>query len=125
MVAAPAGQRRDIGAYLLAAVAALRGWRAIYLGADLPAEEIVAAARQTAASAVALSVSRIDRSWKADEIVRIRRHLEATVPILAEGPVAPAYAAELEAARVLRITDPARLPGWLSRLESEGSGAGL
>jgi MerR family transcriptional regulator, light-induced transcriptional regulator len=52
---APAGQRHELGALLAAIAAAEEGWRVTYLGADLPAEDIAAAARMRGARAVLLS----------------------------------------------------------------------
>ena len=56
VVATPAGQLHEFGAMLAAATAAAEGWRVTYLGASLPAEDIAAAAIQTRARAVALSI---------------------------------------------------------------------
>jgi DNA-binding transcriptional MerR regulator/methylmalonyl-CoA mutase cobalamin-binding subunit len=56
VVATPAGQLHEFGAMLAAATAAAEGWRVTYLGASLPAEDIAAAAAQTRARAVALSI---------------------------------------------------------------------
>jgi MerR family transcriptional regulator, light-induced transcriptional regulator len=53
---APAGQRHELGALLASIAAAEEGWRVTYLGADLPAEDIAAAARMRGARAVLLSV---------------------------------------------------------------------
>jgi methanogenic corrinoid protein MtbC1 len=56
LVATPPRQVHELGALLAAAAAATEGWDVIYLGADLPASEIVTAARQVGASGVALSI---------------------------------------------------------------------
>ena len=47
VVATPAGQIHEFGALLVAATAAVEGWRVTYLGADLPAEDIAEAAART------------------------------------------------------------------------------
>ena len=54
--ATPSGQAHEFGALLVAISAASLGWRVVYLGADLPAEDIASAVRSTAARAVGLSV---------------------------------------------------------------------
>lgn len=54
--AAVAGERHEFGALMAAIVAALAGWRAVYLGPDLPASEIATAARITGARVVLVSV---------------------------------------------------------------------
>jgi MerR family transcriptional regulator, light-induced transcriptional regulator len=54
--ATPAGQVHEFGALLAAVVAASLEWRVVYLGADLPADDIASAVRTTRASVVGLSV---------------------------------------------------------------------
>jgi MerR family transcriptional regulator, light-induced transcriptional regulator len=111
LIAAPAGERHEIGALLASSVAASEGWRVVYLGADLPAADIAAAAITTNARAVGLSVVFVDDAAKVVEEVRaIRRRLPASVPLLVGGSGAPAvqaaagdlevvWVAELEALR--------------------------
>ena len=55
-VATLPGERHALGARLVAALAALHGWRISYLGADLPASEIAAAATALGVDAVAVSM---------------------------------------------------------------------
>ena len=55
-VATPPGQAHEIGALMVVACAAAEGWGIIYLGPDLPVAELLAAARETGARAVALSI---------------------------------------------------------------------
>lgn len=55
LAATPTGQRHEFGALVAAASAQLVGWRARYLGPDLPPEDVAAAARALGAEAVALS----------------------------------------------------------------------
>lgn len=50
------GERHELGSLMLALVAASRGFRAIYLGADLPVEEIGRFCARVNVAAVALSV---------------------------------------------------------------------
>ncbi len=52
----PAGQWHEIGALLASLTAQSEGWRTLYLGPNLPAEEIAAAALNHGARAVALSM---------------------------------------------------------------------
>jgi MerR family transcriptional regulator, light-induced transcriptional regulator len=56
VVATPPRQIHELGALMVAVSAAAEGWRVTYLGPDLPPADVVAAARQTGASAVALSI---------------------------------------------------------------------
>ena len=58
VVGTPSGQAHELGALMAAAAAAVEGWDIIYLGADLPADEIIKGVKQTGARAVALSIVR-------------------------------------------------------------------
>jgi DNA-binding transcriptional MerR regulator/methylmalonyl-CoA mutase cobalamin-binding subunit len=55
-VGTTSGQRHELGAMLVATVAAARGWHAVYLGPDLPGEEIGIAATRLGAQAIGLSL---------------------------------------------------------------------
>jgi MerR family transcriptional regulator, light-induced transcriptional regulator len=55
LTATPRGQLHEFGALLSGAVASGLGWRTVFLGADLPSEEISAAAAKLGARGVALS----------------------------------------------------------------------
>jgi methanogenic corrinoid protein MtbC1 len=57
LLACPSGEQHDLGLRMLSDRLALRGWNALYLGADTPADQIVAAARAVEADTVALSAA--------------------------------------------------------------------
>lgn len=92
VLATPAGQRHELGALMAGVSAAAEGWKVIYLGPDLPAEEIAYAAIETKSSAVALSVvyppddPRIE-----DELRRLRRALPSDVVLFIGGLGAEGY----------------------------------
>jgi methanogenic corrinoid protein MtbC1 len=67
----------ELGALLVAVSAAAEGWRVTYLGADLPARDLVSAAEQTEPDAVALSIV-----YAADdpELLSVLREIRAGVP---------------------------------------------
>lgn len=95
LVATPAGERHEVGALLAAAAAAAEGWRVVYLGADLPAEEIGAAAVSAGARAVGVSVVLAESpSRTAAELRRLRELLPASVPLLVGGGGAAAVIQE-------------------------------
>ena len=104
IVTTPARQLHELGALIAAAAAATDGWQVTYLGSDLPAEEIAAAAIQKGAKAVGLSVVYPpDDPLLPDELRRLRRLLPRTTQIVVGGRAAAAYAAildEIEARRV-------------------------
>jgi DNA-binding transcriptional MerR regulator len=56
VLATPASERHEFGLLLAALIAATRGWRVVYLGADLPANEIALAVRLTSSRLRALSL---------------------------------------------------------------------
>ncbi|HEU4954870.1 MAG TPA: cobalamin-dependent protein [Gemmatimonadales bacterium] len=56
VVATPPRQVHELGALMVAVSAAAEGWKVTYLGPDMPIAELVRAAEETGADAVALSV---------------------------------------------------------------------
>lgn len=56
VIATPAGQLHELGAAMIAAAAAHSGWRVRYIGASLPASDIVATALRHGATLIALSI---------------------------------------------------------------------
>jgi DNA-binding transcriptional MerR regulator/methylmalonyl-CoA mutase cobalamin-binding subunit len=104
VVATPAGERHEVGALLVAAAAAVEGWRVAYLGADLPAPEIAGAVRETGARAVALSsVYVADAEVVGSEIEALRRLLPAEVPLLLGGAGVAALAGHLGGDGAIRV----------------------
>ncbi len=106
VVATPSGQHHEVGAMLAAATAAAAGWRAIYMGADLPAASIAKAAELTGAGAVALSVIYpADDLELADELRTLRRLLPAEVAVIVGGQAAASYRGVLEEIGALWLPD--------------------
>lgn len=96
LVATPAGQMHELGAMMAAAAAASEGWRILYLGCNLPAEEIGAAARQADVRAVALSVVHPEGDRRLhDEMRRLARAMPEDVPVLVGGGASSSYRATL------------------------------
>lgn len=86
VVATPSGHRHEIGAMIAAALAGSEGWRVLFLGADLPADEIARTAREVDARAVALSlVYGADGAPTEQELRRLRSDLPASVEVLVGG----------------------------------------
>lgn len=91
IVTTPAGQLHEIGALLVVATARMEGWRVMYLGVSLPAEEI-ASAVQPETKAVALSlVYPPDDANIPRELMRLRQCLQEDIPLLIGGRVAQGY----------------------------------
>jgi methylmalonyl-CoA mutase cobalamin-binding subunit len=97
IVATPAGQLHELGAVMVAAAASNLGWRAVYLGASLPAAEIAGAAVQNDARVVLLSiVYPADDRQVATDLALLRRLLPSRIEIVAGGRAARAYARTLK-----------------------------
>lgn len=93
----PSGQVHEIGAALVAAAAANKGWRITYLGPSLPAEEIASAALQSHARAVALSlVHPADDPQLPEELRRLHRLLPESTTLIVGGAAVGAYERTLQ-----------------------------
>jgi methanogenic corrinoid protein MtbC1 len=116
VVATPAGQIHEFGALAVAATANSMGWRSIYLGPSLPAEEIAAAVESCGARAVALSVVHPAEDPRVgEEIERLRRLVRDDVTIFVGGRAARNFERAGDGAKVVFMSD---LGALRSRLES-------
>ncbi len=94
----PIGQLHEIGALLATATAASEGWSMTYLGPNLPAEDIAAAAKQANTRAIILSVVYPDDDPRVGaELRRLRSLTGPDVSILVGGRAAPAYKDDIAA----------------------------
>jgi DNA-binding transcriptional MerR regulator/methylmalonyl-CoA mutase cobalamin-binding subunit len=93
----PAGERHELGAILCAVSGAAEGWDSIYLGPDLPAEEIALAALRLEAEVVTLSCidPRLEGVFP-EEIRKVRDRLPADVQLVVGGPFITANTEILE-----------------------------
>jgi methanogenic corrinoid protein MtbC1 len=86
VVATLQGELHALGARLVAALAALEGWRVSYLGADLPATEIAAASAALGANAVGISMVAHDGlEGRTRELLSLRSELDPQVELLVGG----------------------------------------
>jgi methylmalonyl-CoA mutase cobalamin-binding subunit/DNA-binding transcriptional MerR regulator len=121
VVATLAGQTHELGAMLVAAAASSHGWRVVYLGTNLPAAEIAAAAAQTQSSAVALSfVYPADDPAIAGALRELRAALPAHVAILAGGSAAANYAPALSAVGAIGFGSIGEFRSWLQKADRGG-----
>lgn len=117
LVTTPAGQHHEFGALFAATVAASCGWKSIYLGPNLPAEEIAGAAAVNGARAVALSIIYpADDPRLAEELTLLRRCLPADSQIVAGGRSASNYKDALDDIGALIVTGSAVFRGILNSL---------
>jgi methanogenic corrinoid protein MtbC1 len=106
VVATPAGQLHEVGALVVAVAAALEGWRPVYLGLNLPADEIAGAVQKSNARAVALSLVYPSDDLKLPaELNRLRRLISDEVPLLIGGRAAEAYGNAIDSVHAFHLTD--------------------
>ncbi|MCS6806868.1 MAG: MerR family transcriptional regulator [Acidobacteriota bacterium] len=119
IVTTPSGQWHEIGALLAACAAAADGWRVVYLGPSLPAEEIAGAVERHHAKAVALSIVYPgDDPRLGLELQKLRRYLP-THTILVGGRVADQYIEFLDAINAVRLGDLSAFRTALQALRSQ------
>ena len=91
------------------------GWRATFLGPNLPAEEIAGATRQNQARVVSLSIiAPSDDPHLGPELVKLSRYLAEDTVLLLGGRAAPAYMPFLDPSRVVYIETLQNLQQHLS-----------
>ena len=106
LLATPAGERHEIGLLLATLLALDVGVNVVYLGVDLPAGEIVAAAKHTQARVVGLSVVAGKNHARAvKEIETIQTALPADIELWLGGADARRAAADVKAFRGWVVDD--------------------
>jgi DNA-binding transcriptional MerR regulator/methylmalonyl-CoA mutase cobalamin-binding subunit len=84
--ATPAGEQHEFGALLAGIVAGTQGFRVVYLGANVPAEELARAAEDGGARVALLSCVAMPKEACAREVRAIRRALPRAIALVAGGP---------------------------------------
>lgn len=93
LVTTPVGQRHELGALMAAIIAAMEGWRSRYMGPDMPATEIAAAAVASESKGILLSMlSRADETLLADEMNTLANALPEDMFVIVGGNKADRYA---------------------------------
>jgi methylmalonyl-CoA mutase cobalamin-binding subunit len=88
----PTGQNHELGALMVALTASAMGWRSIFLGPNLPPEEIAGAVKVNNASVLALSIIYpMDDPYLGSELIRIRHLIGNEIQILVGGRAAAYY----------------------------------
>lgn len=104
VVATPAGELHELGAMIVAAAASEEAWRVVYLGANLPAADIAAAARAVGADLVALSLVYGNGEGTTLEIRETARALPDGVALVVGGAAAALLGAD-ELGREVHVLD--------------------
>lgn len=104
VVATLPGERHGLGARLASAAAALDGWNVVYLGTDLPVEDVVVAVLSLGADGVAISVVEgADTESAGRELARLRSALDPRTRLFVGGAGLADIPADLLPSGLIRI----------------------
>jgi MerR family transcriptional regulator, light-induced transcriptional regulator len=120
LLATPSGERHEFGLMMAGLMIAESECDLWYLGVDLPAAEVAAAARRSGAAVVGMGVSngtQLDASVA--ELRRIERELPTTVELWVGGREARAAVAQLGATRAVVVDQMTTLENDLARLRAQ------
>lgn len=90
VVTTPANEEHELGALMVAMLAAMHEWSVLYLGPNLPAEEIAYAVTRTNAQLLVLSITHLTPDESQREIEAIESTISDRVSILVGGGAAKA-----------------------------------
>jgi methanogenic corrinoid protein MtbC1 len=106
IAATPVGQMHELGALLVALTAAYDGWDSVYLGPNLPAEEIAKAVEYYQASSLALSIIYpSDDPYLHLELKKLAKLVGEKTTLLVGGQGAMAYQNTLNSINAFLISD--------------------
>jgi methanogenic corrinoid protein MtbC1 len=88
VVATPAREDHELGAMMVSMLAAMHGWNVLYLGPNLPAEEIAYAVRDSGSELLLVSVTNLEKDTAESELHAIEHAVPAGVRIIAGGHAA-------------------------------------
>jgi len=111
VVATPVGEHHEFGALMAALLAASASWRPVYLGANVPTEDLVTATVITGARALAISVVNPPARESIGALTELAETLPRTVSLVVGGPRARVVPA-LEHRAVI-FDDLGALDAWL------------
>jgi len=115
VIGTPSGEHHEMGALLAAAAAESAGWQAIYLGPNLPADELAQASVWTGARVVALSaVFSPEKGALEAEIRDVRERLPPSVTLMLGGRGSRGIEEVMKGGRVVPITS---IPDFIRMLE--------
>jgi len=119
VIGTPAGEHHEMGALLAAAAAESAGWEAIYLGPNLPADELAQASVWTGARVVALSaVFSPEKEALEAEIRDVRKRLPPSVTLMLGGRGTQGIEESMKGGQVVPI---ANIPDFIRMLEGLNS----
>ena len=108
--------RHEFGAMLAGVQAAVRQWRVVYLGPDLPASEVAAGAVLAGADAVAISIVALpDVAALGRELDTVRASLPESLPLVVGGAAAVRHARLVRGHGAEVVPDLAAWDTWLAQ----------
>ena len=120
LFATPSGELHEFGILTAAMLAGASGFEPLYLGPNLPAREIVAAAERTSPRAVVLGINASDLTPEAVEDLRlVASKLPKRTELWLGGPGVKKALPALRRARVSAVEDFEALDAHLARLKGE------
>lgn len=118
VVTTPIGQQYDLIALRMAVAANSYGWNAVYLGTELPTEEIVYASQQTLAGAVALGIARpADDPHLPNTLRQLKQQLDKETTLLVCGNAVSGYTEVIDEIGAVSILTMGELRLELDRLK--------
>ncbi|MEP7340879.1 MAG: MerR family transcriptional regulator [Acidobacteriota bacterium] len=115
VLATPAGEHQESVILISALIAAMQGWRVVYLGTDLPAAEIARTVRLTKASVLVLSIVSPENSHVAEELKAIADQTSPQASVLVSGAGSANHRALIEQANWIPVSDFEDLDDRLKR----------
>ncbi|NWK57127.1 MerR family transcriptional regulator [Verrucomicrobiaceae bacterium N1E253] len=113
----PAGQMHELGAFIGSCLARKNGWKIVYLGPSLPADEIAGAVIEAKADALLLSiVYPIDDPKMDSQLIRLRKQLPEQTPILVGGSQVANYERSLTDIQATHIPTLSGLQAELQKI---------
>jgi DNA-binding transcriptional MerR regulator/methanogenic corrinoid protein MtbC1 len=122
VIATTVGQWHDLGALTIAVAACQSGWRPLYFGPNLPAEEITAAVKQSNALAVAVSIAHLIDQRPLNELRKLRRYVSKDVALFVGGRAVKAHTEVLKMIHVKFISGLDQIREELDLLLRNGIG---
>ena len=108
LVTTPSGQHCCLGALAVSLIAQDHGWHPVFLGTNLPAEEIAAACSLLGPKVLALSITcRFDDRFMANELNRLCSFLDGRCSLVIGGRASHAYRRQVEEAGAVWATTEA------------------
>jgi methanogenic corrinoid protein MtbC1 len=122
LLATPAGERHELGLSMVALLCLQAGLSVSYIGIDLPADDIVSAARATQVPVVGLSlISSANHERAVDEVRRIEAGLPRGVELWLGGRDAAKVAAALPNSRALILQSMPAVEEQIARVARSGA----